>query len=133
MVKEQLKILAGLANSDNNIHEREMNLMIKIGEAHGMEHDEIMQIIENPGTVGDLGSLSDDDKFEFLYSLVQLMKVDDEVFNEEVLYCQEIAMKLGYEFGAIMELYPHVHKNMVIPSEKKMLKKKLMSFLKDGS
>lgn len=129
MVEEQLRILANLANSDNNVDEREMSLMIKIGEAHGMVEEEIKAIVNNPGEVGDLKSLSEDEKFEFLYSLVQLMKVDNEIFNEEVLYCQEIALKLGYELGAVMEIYPHVHKNIVIPNEKKQLKKRIRSFL----
>lgn len=130
MVKEQLKALAQLANSDDNIDERELRLIFRIGEAHSMSKDEIQQIIDDPGQLGDLQSLDDDDKFEFLYSIIQLMKIDDEIFNEEVLYCQKIATKLGYGLGAIMEMYPLVHKNVVIRSEKLQLKRKIQQFLK---
>jgi len=130
MVKEQLKALAQLANSDGEIDERELRLIFRIGEAHGMDREGIQQIIDNPGQLGDLKSLDDDDKFEFLYSIIQLMKIDDEIYNEEVLYCQKIAMKLGYGLGAVMEMYPHVHKNIVIREEKLQLKKKVSEFLK---
>ncbi|WP_420580403.1 TerB family tellurite resistance protein [Reichenbachiella sp.] len=130
MVKEQLKALAQLANSDGDMDERELRLIHRIGEAHGMKRDGIQQIIDSPGQLGDLKALDEDDKFEFLYSIIQLMKIDDEIYNEEVLYCQKIAMKLGYGLGAVMEMYPHVHKNIVIREEKLQLKKKVSEFLK---
>lgn len=130
MVKEQLKALAQLANSDGDMDERELNLIFRIGEAHGMDREAIQQIIDHPGQLGDLKALDEDDKFEFLYSIIQLMKIDDEIYNEEVLYCQKIAMKLGYGLGAVMEMYPHVHKNIVIRKEKLQLKKKVSAFLK---
>lgn len=130
MVKQQLKALAQLANSDGEIDERELRLIHRIGEAHGMPLDEIDEIISKPGQLGDLKALDEDDKFEFLYSIIQLMKIDDEIYNEEVLFCQQIAMKLGYGLGAVMEMYPHVHKNVVIREEKLRLKKKVSEFLK---
>lgn len=130
MVTEQLKALAQLANSDGEIDERELQLIFRIGEAHGMSRDGIQEIIDNPGQLGDLKSLDEDDKFEFLYSIIQLMKIDDEIYNEEVLYCQKIAMKLGYGLGAVMEMYPLVHKNVVIREEKLQLKKRVSDFLK---
>lgn len=130
MVKEQLKALAQLANSDGDIDERELRLILRIGEAHGMSQDEVQQIVDNPGQLGDLKSLDEDDKFEFLYTIIQLMKIDDEIYNEEVLFCQSIAQKLGYGLGAVMEMYPLVHKNVVIRSEKLQLKRKVQQFLK---
>lgn len=130
MVKEQLKALAQLANSDGEIDERELRLIHRIGEAHGMKLDQIQEIIDHPEHLGDLAALDDDDKFEFLYSIIQLMKIDDEIYNEEVLFCQKIAMKLGYGLGAVMEMYPHVHKNLVLREEKLKLKKKVSAFLK---
>lgn len=130
MVKEQLKALAQLANSDGDIDERELRLILRIGEAHGMSQDEVQQIVDNPGQLGDLKSLDEDDKFEFLYTIIQLMKIDDEIYNEEVLFCQSIAQKLGYGLGAVMEMYPLVHKNVVIRAEKLQLKRKIQQFLK---
>lgn len=130
MVRDQLKALAQLAGSDGEIDERELRLIHRIGEAHGMRLDQIDEIIKHPENLGDLKALDEDDKFEFLYSIIQLMKIDDEIYNEEVLYCQKIAMKLGYGLGAVMEMYPHVHKNVVIREEKLQLKKKVSEFLK---
>lgn len=130
MIKKQLIALVQLAKSDDNIDERELKLIFRIGEAHGLEKSEIQEIIDHPGSLGDLKGLSEDDKFEFLFSVIQLMKVDDEIFNEEVLFCQSIADKLGYGLGAVMEMYPHVHKNLVLRNEKMNLKRKVSHFLK---
>ncbi|MFY0651448.1 MAG: TerB family tellurite resistance protein [Cyclobacteriaceae bacterium] len=131
MFTKQLRVLAILANADGEIDDREMQLMEKIGKAHDMSIDEIHAAIENPGKVKDLSDLNVDEKFELLYDVVQLMKIDNQIYNEEILYCQKIAGKLGYPLEAIMEIYPHVntHINLNIPGEKQALKKKLDKIL----
>ncbi|RJE71486.1 hypothetical protein SAMN04488028_10649 [Reichenbachiella agariperforans] len=130
MIKKQLTALVNLAKSDDNIDERERSLIFKIGSAHGLSDESIQEIVDHPGELTGVANLDPDEKFEFLYSIIQLMKVDDEIFNEEVEYCNMIADKLGYSYGAVMEMYPLVHKNLVIKSEKLSLKKKLNAFLK---
>jgi len=131
MFTKQLKVLAGLANADGNVDETELKLMEKIGKANDMSIDEIHQAIKSPEKVDELSELDDDQRFELLYCVVQLMKIDNKIFNEEILYCQEVAMKLGYPFEAIMELYPHVNTriNLSIPGEKAAMKKKLDKIL----
>ena len=131
MFTKQLRVLATLANADGNIDETELKLMEKIGKAHDMSIDEIHHAINSPEKVEELSELDDNQRFELLYSKVQLMKIDNKIFNEEILYCQEIAMKLGYPFEAIMEIYPHVNTriNLSVPGEKAALKRKLDKIL----
>ena len=57
------------------------------------------------------------------------MKIDGKVYNKEILFCQQIVTKLGYELGAIMEIYPFVYKNLKIPDEKRFLKRKVRDYL----
>ncbi|MCR9067165.1 MAG: TerB family tellurite resistance protein, partial [Cytophagales bacterium] len=109
MFTKQLKVLATLANADGEISKREIMLMEKIGRAHGMSLDEIHAAIASPEKVKDFSDLSVDEKFELLYDIVQLMKIDNKVFNEEILYCQKIATKLGFSLEAVMEIYPHIN------------------------
>lgn len=129
MVKEQLTALTLLAKSDDSIDESELNLIFRIGRANKMNDEEIQEIIDHPGSLGALDDLSTDEKFEFLYSIIQLMKADDEIFNAEIDYCNQIAVKLGYGMGAVMEIYPHVHKNLVIKKEKDLLRSRVQKFL----
>jgi len=129
MIEKQLTALVLLAKSDETLDERELDFIYKIGRANCLEDDQIQQIIDNPGEIGSLGDLNDDEKFDFLYNVIHLMKVDDEIFNSEIDYCNQIAVKLGYGMGAVMEMYPKVHKNLVIKQEKEALKKKVRGFL----
>jgi uncharacterized tellurite resistance protein B-like protein len=131
MFTKQLKVLATLANADGEISKREIMLMEKIGRAHGMSLDEIHAAIASPEKVKDFSDLSVDEKFELLYDIVQLMKIDNKVFNEEILYCQKIAMKLGFSLEAVMEIYPHINTriNLTVPGEKQAIKKRLLKFL----
>ena len=130
MVEQQLTALALLAKSDEVIDDRELNLIFRIGRANKLDDDQIQRIIDEPGNLGDLDKLTEDEKFEFLYSVIQLMKADDEIFNAEVDYCNQIAVKLGYGMGAVMEMYPHVHTNLVIKKDKDLLRRKIRAFLK---
>ena len=81
MFTKQLKVLAILANSDGEIDEREMILMEKIGKAHDMTIDEIIEAINNPGEGRDLSELNEDENFELLYDVIQLMKIDQKIYN----------------------------------------------------
>ncbi|MCZ6520517.1 MAG: TerB family tellurite resistance protein [Bacteroidetes bacterium] len=132
MVKKQLSMLALLAKSDHHLADEERQLIIHLGEAHGFSISEIEKIIEEPGSIQDIHHMNEDQKFECLYSLVQLMKIDDKVYNEEIHYCQELVTKLGYQLQAIMEIYPFVYKNLRIPEEQKQLKKRVRPFLNRG-
>ena len=132
MVEKQLSMLALLAKSDNHLADEERQLIIHIGEAHGFSIPEIEKIIEEPGPIHDIHHMNEDQKFECLYSLVQLMKIDGKVYNEEIHYCQELVTKLGYELQAIMEIYPFVYKNLRIPEEQERLKKRVRPFLNQG-
>ena len=129
MVREQLTALTLLSKSDEEMDESEVNLIFRIGRANRLDDEEIQGIIDNPGNLGPLDDLTPDEKFEFLFSIIQLMKADDEIFNAEVDYCNQIAVKLGYGMGAVMEMYPHVHKNLVIKKDKDMLRKRVNEYL----
>jgi len=131
MIKDRLKVLVNVAKIDGELDQKELKLIHNIGEAHGLSDEEIENVITSPDKAVKLASLSDDDKFELLYRIVQLMKIDDEVYNKEILYCQQIADKLGYRLEAIMEIYPHVYKNVRIPDEIVDLKKRVKKLMKN--
>ena len=126
MFKNNLSILIELANQDGEIDEKEQKLIYQIGEAHGMNDDEVQELIDSPSKV-DYSSLSDDERFDMLYNLVRLMKVDGKIFDEEILYCLDAAKRLNYPLEAIMELYGLVHANLKLTSEINGLKKKYKS------
>ena len=91
MIDQQLKLLARLAGSDGSIDDSERKLIQNLGNAHGLDENEVSKIIQEPKGEIDYDDLSDDERFDYLYNLVHLMKVDGEVYNQEIEFCERIA------------------------------------------
>jgi len=131
MVQERLNVLIQLAASDNQVAEKEARLIHMIGQSNGLSRDEIDQMLGNPAKpIGDLSMLSSEQKFEHLYQIVQMMKVDGQVFKSEISFCQEIAERLGYRKGVIAELSSKIFSDPAITADRDHLKKKTQKYLK---
>ena len=131
MIKEQLKMLIQLAVSDSMIAEKEKRLIYMVGTANGLSRDEVTKMIENPEPMGPLGSLSDDQKFEYIYQLIQLMKVDGQVFRTEISFCEDIAEKLGYKKAVVGELSSKIYSDPTMTADRDLLRKKADKFLEN--
>ena len=128
--KAELNVLINLAASDKNIAERESKLIHLIGKANGISTEEINQMLKNPQPIHDSSSLTPDEKFEHLYFLIQLMKMDGQVFRSEVVFCEQMAEKLGYKKGVVGEISQHVYSDPSITADRDMIKRKAAKFLK---
>jgi hypothetical protein len=129
--KAELNVLINLAASDNTVADRESKLIHIIGKANGISKDEISDMLKNPQPIHDSGSLTPDEKFEHLYFLIQMMKMDGQVFRSEVVFCERMAEKLGYKKNVVSEISQHVYSDPSITSDRTMLRKKAEKFLKD--
>jgi len=128
--KAELNVLINLAASDNSVAERESKLIHMIGKANGIPTEEINKMLNNPQPINDLASLTPEQKFEHLYYLIQLMKMDGQVFRSEVIFCEQIAEKLGYKKGVVGEISQHVYSDPSITADRDMIKRKAEKFLK---
>ena len=127
-IKSQLSMLIGLANIDNDFADDEKDMIYMVGKANGIEEEEIDELLEDPEPLPTLSSLSDSEKFEYLFNVVQLMKIDKEIFLSEVKYCEEIAVKLGFKKAVIAELSAKIYSNPDITSDKESLKKAVLKY-----
>src|SRR5215470_4303885 len=114
MIKEQLNVLINLAASDSKVAEKEAKVIQMIGKANGITKDEVDSMMKAPKPIGDLSAFSEDQKFENLYHLIQLMKSDGQVFKSEVHFCENIAEKLGYKKGVVMELSSRIQSDLLL-------------------
>ena len=131
MVKEQLNVLIQLAASDNQVADKEAKLIQMIGQSNGVTQEEIDEMLKNPERpIGNLSMLTPDQKFEHLYHIVQLMKIDGQVFKSEIVFCQGIAERLGYKKGVIAELSSRIFSDPSITADREMLKTKAQKYLK---
>ncbi len=130
MIKEQINVLINLAASDRNIGEKEAKTIHMIGKANGLTKEEVELMMKNPAPIGNLSGLSEDQKFENLYHLIQLMKSDGHVFKSEISFCEEIAEKLGYKKQVISELSSKIYSDPSITSDRKELMSRAHKFIK---
>jgi uncharacterized tellurite resistance protein B-like protein len=104
----QLKLLISLAQIDGKVAERERNYISNIGRANDVSQNDIEQLLEQRHQLIIPKELSDDEKFEYIFSLVQLMKIDERMYKEEMMFCSKIADNLGYDTQVMFELLLHV-------------------------
>lgn len=130
MVKDQLNVLIQLASSDNSVADKEAKLIHMIAKVNGISHEEVDHMLKNPTPIGDLANLTEDQKFEYLYNVVQLMKIDGQVFKSEIVFCEEVAAKLGYKKGVIGELSSRIFSDPSITADRGMLQSKAGKYLK---
>ncbi|MBL7857030.1 MAG: TerB family tellurite resistance protein [Cyclobacteriaceae bacterium] len=128
--KAELNVLINLAASDRSVAERESKLIHIIGKANGIPKEEIDAMLQNPQPISNMNSLTLDEKFEHLYYLIQLMKMDGQVFRSEIVFCEHIAEKLGFKKGVVGEISQHVYSDPTITADRDMVKKKAEKFLK---
>ena len=118
-----MSVLVQLANIDDDFAGEEKDLIYMIGKANGVTEDEINAMVENPEPIPPLSTLTEDDRFEYLYHLVQLMKIDSQVYLSEIKFCEELAEKLGFKRNVISELSARVYSDPAITSNVEALKR----------
>lgn len=128
--KAELNVLINLAASDRNVSDKEVKLIHAIGSANGIPKEEIETMLKNPQPIDNVSTLTSDEKFEHLYYLIQLMKMDGQVFRSEVVFCEQIAEKIGYKKAVVAEISQHVYSDPSITADREMLKRKAEKFLK---
>ena len=122
-IEEQLSILVHLSKADNFVAEQESKLIHAIGNKHGLSHEEIEMIIDNPRPIAnDMTSLPPDEKFEYLFNIVQLMKIDKKVYQKEIDFCEKMALRLGYKPGVIAELSAYIYSDPSIMTKRSILR-----------
>lgn len=128
--KAELNVLINLAASDRNVADRESKLIHAIGKANGISKEDVDMLLKNPKPISNIQTLTIDEKFEHLYYLIQLMKMDGQVFRSEIVFCEHIAERLGFKKGVVGEISQHVYSDPSITADREMIKKKAEKFIK---
>ena len=121
-VKDQLSILVHLSKVDRVVAEEEKRLLLAVGKRNGLSESEVEDLIDNPNEIGDLKDLPTDEKFDYLYAIVQLMKIDKKVHQSEIQFCERMAVKLGYKPGVIADLSAYIYSDPTLTSDRRHLR-----------
>ena len=98
-LKNHLKALIQLSIIDRDFDEPERTYIYTIGKANRIPEGEIDELVtetinEKPDAVISYQGLMSEERFDFLYDIIQLMKIDGDVYLTEIRYCEGIAEKL---------------------------------------
>jgi len=126
---EQLKLLVNLARIDGDMAEREKTYITNIGKANGFPESSVSTLFYQSHEIIIPDNLTDDQRFEYIFSLVQLMKIDERLYQEEIKFCSKIAARLGYEQDVLFELMLKV-KSAGSDDDKKALKQLTKQYLR---
>ncbi|HHL52849.1 MAG TPA: TerB family tellurite resistance protein [Flammeovirgaceae bacterium] len=129
MYKKMINTLIRLASADGLMAEKEARFIKMIAKARGVSDEEVEEMIKNPQPMEDLNTLSDDQKFEYIYTLVQLMKTDGQVFKSEIAFCEKVAEELGYKKKVIGELSSRIYSDPAITADREKLKERAQKYL----
>ncbi|MEO7989207.1 MAG: hypothetical protein ABI663_06670 [Chryseolinea sp.] len=125
----QMKLLISLAQIDGKVADRERNYIINIGRANGIYPDQVVPLFTQRHDVIVPQNLNNDQKFDYIFSLVQLMKIDERMYREEILFCSKVASSLGYDKEVMFELMLHVKSATMKDDEMSALKEVIQKFL----
>ena len=125
----QMKLLINLAQIDGKVADREKNYIINIGRANGIYPDQVTSLFDQRHELIVPKSLNDDQKFDYIFSLVQLMKIDERMYKEEIMFCSKVASNLGYDQEVMFDLMLHVKSAAMADDEKMELKKLTAKYL----
>ena len=129
MQLHQIKSLINLASIDGEIAERERSYILNIGHANDIKPGEIIPLFTSTHEEIVPSDLSNDQRFKYIFSLVQLMKIDERMYREEIKYCSHVAARLGYKEQVMFDLMLHVSATMA-EAEVKALEELTQKYLK---
>jgi len=129
MVKRQLNILIQLATIDGTLAGKEKKLIEHMAKINNIGDEELNALLNNPEPIANFAHLTEDERFEYLYMVIQLMKIDGQVFKSEIVFCEEIAEKLGFRKKVVAELSKYIYSDPSITSDRQMLRNRALKFV----
>jgi hypothetical protein len=110
VTRKHLNILIQLAEADKHFAKAERDMIFKIAKERNFPEMEVQELIRKPEPIDSLGALSVDQKFEYLHSSIELILVDQNIFESEIIFCKSLAIKLGFKKAIIDFFLEHVNK-----------------------
>lgn len=101
VTRKKLNLLIQLAESDKHFARSEREMIYRIAKDRNFSEEEVNQLIKNPEPIGSLGALSTDQKLDYLITSIELMYADQKIFDSELMFCRNVAIKLGFKKGII--------------------------------
>lgn len=129
-----LRSLVQLSFVDGKFDNPEKMYVYTIGKGNGISESEIDEIVNEEMKSRehkelDFEGLISDEKFEYLINIIQLMKIDGQVYLSEIRYCEEVAEKLGYDKKVVKKISSRIYSDPSISSNRELIQKEAQKYL----
>jgi len=134
-IKNHLKARIQSSIIDRDFGGPEKTYVYTIGKANRVPEKEIDDIVmeviaEKENSEINYQGLLTEERFDFLYDIIQLMKIDGDVFLTEIRYCESIAEKLGYDKKVVKKMSSRIYGDPSITGNREALLKEANKYLK---
>ena len=93
--QNQIALLIQLARADGVLSNDEIFLIKKVAGQYEMSEEKIDELFNAEYDSLDIKNLSENERFEYMYTLVELAKIDGRLYQEEIVACVHAAAILG--------------------------------------
>ncbi|NMM49357.1 tellurite resistance TerB family protein [Marinigracilibium pacificum] len=134
MIPAHIKILIQLAKADGHIHDKERGIIERIAARHNVDESEMNRFFEEVNTedtLPDKQLLSKDQKIEYLYDIIALMKADGKLERSEVNYCLRVTKWLGYDESVFFNFVTTIYMQPHLLEDKESLKETINGYLNE--
>lgn len=118
VTKKQLSILINLAEADKHFARAEREMIFRLAKIRNFSEEEVNALIRKPEPIDTLDALSNEQKLNYLYDCLDLIYVDNKVFESELTFCKSIATKLGFKKNVIDFLVDNFDKKLTEDTKK---------------
>lgn len=121
--------LVQLAKADGKITKSESGLLIKIGERNGVSADEVFEMVDASDDFFFKKPQTDTQRFDQLFDLVEMLKINGNVRQVELSYTIEIAEKMGIRKAVAWILVQSLIDGMALGLTKEEIKERASEYL----
>jgi uncharacterized tellurite resistance protein B-like protein len=93
--KNHIKNLLALARADGSMHDKDQQLLFKIGKRYGIKKRHVQELIDSNEKFTVIVPDNHNDKMNLLYDLILMVYADDVIDDHEVQFCEEVVERFG--------------------------------------
>lgn len=128
-IKSHILNLGALAKVDGHVDSAEMNYIIAIGQKNGLKQEEVRHLLANASSINFELPTNDSERFDQIYDLVEMMLADGIVDDNEMDFCVEMAIKLGFKEAIVGVLVRKISMGVKDGQSREDIKQDSQSFL----
>ena len=93
--KNHIRNLLALAKIDGHMHEKEVELLFKIGKRYGLKDRQVQELLDTDEVFTLNVPDNHNDRMNLLYDLILMVFADEVVDSHEVKFCEDAVEEFG--------------------------------------